>query len=66
MAWTVAKEDGKLDTTELHALELPVEATGQGAMVSMAGVASTLPVVDGKISVKLDGGPQYITVRAGK
>jgi polysaccharide biosynthesis protein PslG len=66
VAWTAAKEGAKLDSTEPHTIELPIEATGQVAVVSMAGATSTLPVVNGKIAVNLDGGPQFITIRAGK
>lgn len=63
--WTAPKV-GKLDNTEPHAIELPVDATGQVAVVGMSGSASSLPVVDGKVSVLIDGGPQYITVRSSR
>lgn len=66
VAWTAAKEGEKLDSTEPHPVDLPVEATGQVAVAGITGVPSTLPVVNGRITVRLDGGPQYITVRAGQ
>lgn len=62
--WTGASEGKKLETTIPHPVTVKVDATGEVVVVDMTGKASTLPVVDGTITITLDGGPQYVTVKA--
>ncbi|MEM1060426.1 MAG: cellulase family glycosylhydrolase, partial [Verrucomicrobiota bacterium] len=63
VVWTSPTGQDSPDLTKKKELEIPVNATGQVTMTDVYGKeTTTLPVKNGKITVTLEGGPQYITL----
>jgi len=62
-AWTAPKRGETPDKAVAHDLAVPVEASGELAVIALDGTAGKAPVVDGKVTLKLTAAPQYVTVK---
>ena len=66
VAWTCPPKGDSPDGAKKHDVEVPVEAAGTLDGASIYGEAQKIEVKDGKATLTLSGGPQYVTVRSGK
>lgn len=65
VAWTSynVKKKETPDKTKKHTIQVPVSVTGKLAHADIYGKESTIEVKDGKLSIKITGAPQYITLK---
>lgn len=61
--WASPPGEESPDKTVEHEVEIPVEATGELQVCGIYGEKSSVKSTDGKISIRLSGAPQYITVK---
>lgn len=64
VAWTTPTQEGAYPhIPHVHTISLPVEAAGNVTVYDYLGTESSINIVDGEITVQLDGGPKFIKIQ---